>query len=121
MSEEKLSKEYYKILKKIRTNEIMFITEEIKSQCEFLKSEEYIDMLDVAIINSYNPQTKDLNLDTCKIIAQITHKGKNYCDLHDTWLKKIRWEYVISIIAIIASFSDEIIPRLIEFLRFLQQ
>ncbi len=47
MTEEKLSKYYFQILKKIRHQEILFITEEMKEQCEFLKTKGYVEILEI--------------------------------------------------------------------------
>ena len=41
MAKEKLSKKHFNTLKKIRNAEILFITEEMREQCEYLKTKNY--------------------------------------------------------------------------------
>lgn len=114
MAEEKLSKYYFHALKKIRHQEILFITEEMKEQCEYLKSKGYIDILEIMILDEYDEKEKSISTKSSKMIAQITPEGKNYADIHTSWVKKIRWEFVISAVAVLISVLTLILDAYLE-------
>lgn len=109
MAEEKLSKVNFQLLKKIRQQGIVFITEEIKGQCDYLEKKGYVEVFQVMVVKDMDKETGTLKTDGAKIIAQITPDGRNYTDMHTSWIKKVRWEFVISIVAIIVSIVSVIV------------
>lgn len=103
MAKEKLSKKHFNTLKKIRNAEILFITEEMREQCEYLKTQNYINILEVAIVDSTNLDSKQLTIQSTKLIVQITPEGKNYADLHTSWARKMNWDAWLAVFAVILS------------------
>ena len=112
MTLSKLSKSNFQLLKKIRQQGIVFVTEEMKIQCDFLEKNGYVQVFKVMVVEDFDKENGELRTTEAKIIVQITPDGRNYVDLHTSWIKKVRWEFVISSVAIIVSLVSVIIDIL---------
>ncbi len=57
------------------------------------------------LVDKFDEHEQSLSTKTSKMVAQITPEGKNYTDLHTSWVKKVKWEIVFSIIATLISIA----------------
>lgn len=103
MGDIKLSKEQFTYLKKIQQQEIMFIVNDKRPMCEFLKSAGYVDIIDVMTYEEFDVENQTLKTKTKQMVVQITEAGKAYIYNHTSWLRTIRWEYVIAGLSLIIS------------------
>lgn len=96
MEDIKLSKEQFAYLKKIQQQEIMFIVNDKRPMCEFLKCAGYVDIIDVMTYEEFDVENQTLKTKTKQMVVQITEAGKAYIYNHTSWLRTIKWEYVIA-------------------------
>lgn len=109
MNENILSKKQFKCLKKIYQQTVAFITNDISKECDYLKKLDFIDIIELVTVNDFVAENRILDLKSVKLIAEIKEAGKAYVDTHTAWFKKVRWDFIISILAVMISLTGVII------------
>lgn len=66
------------------------------------------------LVDKFDKEEKSLSTKSSKMVAQITPEGKNYTDIHTSWVKKVRWEFVISVFAVLISVLTLILDAYLE-------
>ena len=103
MGDIRLSKEQFAYLKKIQQQEIMFIVNDKRPICEFLKNAGYVDIIEFMTSNGIDNESHAFKTGTKQMVVQITDSGKAYIYNHTSWLRTVRWEYVIAILSLMIS------------------
>jgi len=109
MTGEKLSKKQFKCLKTICYQTVAFITDDISKECDYLCELGLIEIIELATVKEFDEETANLNLNSAKLIAEINEAGKAYVDTHTSWIKRVRWDFIASLIAILLSFVSIIL------------
>lgn len=102
----KLSKEQHKFLQEIGSHGIMFISSDMQNICQYLISEEYIEMIPLLLREPFSDDSPNtLRLNDAKIVVQITQKGKAYLDTH----KRMKFEFNLATLISFAALAVSVI------------
>lgn len=113
MNENILSKQQFKCLKTIYQQTVAFITDDISKECDYLKNLGLIEIIELATVKNFSAENRTLELNSAKLIAEINEAGKAYVDTHTAWFKKVRWDFIISIWAVLISLASLIIDAIV--------